>query len=1035
MKTKSLVLCLLAVLSGPGPALAADWPMWRCDAGRTAATEEELPAQLHLQWVRRLPPLEPAWTGVADLSFTKEVVGLEPEKGVGFEVVYSPVVMGRTLFFGSSRNDAVTAVDVETGEEKWRFYTEGPVRLAPAAWNGKVYAASDDGFLYCLNAADGSAVWKFRGAPMKRRAVGDERLVSAWPARGGPAVSDGKVFFAAGIYPFMEVYIHCVDAESGKPVWVNGELGTKWDQRGVQTAPQGPLAVVGDKVLVPNNRLSVTCLDRGTGKLAYHPQQSSHWRTGGAGGFFFLEGRNGQNATLHDLKTGNVVAQLPGVPVLCGGLAFWADRYRTRQVLAGDPAKLKAPEGNGKGPAGIQPLWSFKPSASSSGSLEVKLRAGPRLYVACGKRVFAVDIPKDGGEARESWSAEVGGEIGEVLAAAGRLFVVTRDGGIHCYGAGQGAPKTFEPEKRELPAASDEWAARARQTLDAAGVRGGYALVLGIGSGRLVEELARHPDIVAIGVDPDAKKVDALRRRLDAAGLYGKRAQVIQGDPLDCGLPPYLASLVTAEDCEAAGLGGGAGFVRGVFNSLRPYGGSLCLPAARAAKEAVEGWARESGARNAEVSRQGEFTVLRRAGPLPGAAPWTHQFADAGNTLCSADDLVRAPLGLLWFGGPSTALAFDRHYCGPRPHVVGGRMFVLGPKGLTAVDVYTGRILWQTALPEIVKLGTPYLPSGGRMWDLVGANRLGSPCVSLADGIYVASGKTCLRLDPATGGKLSEIPLPAEGAREGEGFGPIRIWEDVLVAAAGPIPAGGTAAPNPWLGAPASRRVVAFDRNSGKVLWSVEAAQGFCHNAIALGGGRAFLIDRWSASPDAEPSGGKLLVLDIRSGKKVWDTGENVFGSWLSYSAGNQILLQGGRGREGRAIAYDASSGKVLWDGGAGIGPWIVNGGAVISQYRSSVDIRTGKALKNFPRLEGKSCDQDIGGTHIIVDRAFSIAYLDLDTGRAYRLGGVRSGCMNANLPADGVLSCPYFATGCGCELNIRASMALVHMPELAERK
>ena len=38
------------------PAVAGDWPQWRYDAGRTAASPEELPAELHLQWVRRLPP-------------------------------------------------------------------------------------------------------------------------------------------------------------------------------------------------------------------------------------------------------------------------------------------------------------------------------------------------------------------------------------------------------------------------------------------------------------------------------------------------------------------------------------------------------------------------------------------------------------------------------------------------------------------------------------------------------------------------------------------------------------------------------------------------------------------------------------------------------------------------------------------------------------------------------------------------------------------------------------------------------------------
>jgi len=38
---------------------------------------------------------------------------------------------------------------------------------------------------------------------------------------------------------------------------------------------------------------------------------------------------------------------------------------------------------------------------------------------------------------------------------------------------------------------------------------------------------------------------------------------------------------------------------------------------------------------------------------------------------------------------------------------------------------------------------------------------------------------------------------------------------------------------------------------------------------------------------------------------------------------------------------------------------------------------------------------------------------------------------MNTLIAADGVMSYPFFARGCGCGLNIRTSMALIHMPEL----
>ncbi len=49
--TALVVVCSLLFLDGP--ASANDWPMWRHDANRSAATTEQLPGELHLQWSRR----------------------------------------------------------------------------------------------------------------------------------------------------------------------------------------------------------------------------------------------------------------------------------------------------------------------------------------------------------------------------------------------------------------------------------------------------------------------------------------------------------------------------------------------------------------------------------------------------------------------------------------------------------------------------------------------------------------------------------------------------------------------------------------------------------------------------------------------------------------------------------------------------------------------------------------------------------------------------------------------------------------------
>src|SRR5262245_43546827 len=193
-----------------------------------------------------------------------------------FDTAYEPVVVGKTLLIGSPRNDSVTALDTETGAERWTYFADGPVRFAPAVWEGKAYFISDDGHLYCLDAATGKLCWKFRGGPAERRCFGNERVVSAWPARGAPVVADGTVYFAASIWPFMGIFLHALDARTGAVVWTNdgdGSLYMKQPHNAdsfAGVAPQGALAVAGDKLLVPGGRSVPACYDRRTGKLLHY---------------------------------------------------------------------------------------------------------------------------------------------------------------------------------------------------------------------------------------------------------------------------------------------------------------------------------------------------------------------------------------------------------------------------------------------------------------------------------------------------------------------------------------------------------------------------------------------------------------------------------------------------------------------------------------------------------------------------------------------------------------------------------------------
>src|ERR1041385_3381163 len=146
MPSRRLALLLFVVI--PGSVHAADWPMWRHDANLSAVAPTALPAKLHPQWVREYMPLKPGWPDQAKRQF---------------DLAREPVVQGTTLFMNSPHADAVRALDTRTGEEKWIYFADGPVRFAPVAWQGNVYFSSDDGHLYCLQGDTGKLRWKFRG--------------------------------------------------------------------------------------------------------------------------------------------------------------------------------------------------------------------------------------------------------------------------------------------------------------------------------------------------------------------------------------------------------------------------------------------------------------------------------------------------------------------------------------------------------------------------------------------------------------------------------------------------------------------------------------------------------------------------------------------------------------------------------------------------------------------------------------------------------------------------------------------------------
>jgi len=442
------------------------------------------------------------------------------------------------------------------------------------------------------------------------------------------------------------------------------------------------------------------------------------------------------------------------------------------------------------------------------------------------------------------------------------------------------------------------------------------------------------------------------------------------------------------------------------------------------------------------VRSAGRYVLLSREGPLPGSANWTHPYCSASKSNVSTDDRVRLPLGLLWFGGSSHDDVLPRHGCGPVPQVVDGRLFHEGPNGMRATDIYTGRVLWNASLPG---LGLAYDCTHHQ--PVVRAS--GGNYASVPDGVYVAYGRSIVRLDPATGRRVSEFPLPAESDGEERLWGPVTVWEDLLIAGVTGRTSRKRLSGHDRFVYFSSEELVTLDRHTGKLLWSFEGS--YAHLAGAVGGGRVYCVfgppseevkaaERRGEKVTARP---KLVALEARTGKQLWAS-EEYAGSWLSYSDEHDLLLATpGHG----IVALKGSDGSVIWTGGrAGGGALLIRGDTLIVQSSRrpvALDLLTGKPAMRTNPLTGKEmpfrfvipaetgCSEIIGGRNILTFRACSAGYFDLVDGGSGNFGGFRASCTTNLVPAGGLLNAPDYTRTCLCMYQNQCSLALVHMPEV----
>jgi outer membrane protein assembly factor BamB len=238
--------------------------------------------------------------------------------------------------------------------------------------------------------------------------------------------------------------------------------------------------------------------------------------------------------------------------------------------------------------------------------------------------------------------------------------------------------------------------------------------------------------------------------------------------------------------------------------------------------------------------------------------------------------------------------------------------------------------------------------------------------------------------------------------------------------------------------------VFAFGKEDGGLRWQYEAMRAVHHDAIAIGEGAVYLIDRTSAAergrmkrrgdrPIIEET---LVALEPGTGETLWTADRGLAKrEELRYAKG-VLLATGG----GRMTAYAAEDGKMLsWSGAAMRGFPVVVGDTIYGEPRA-YDLQTGEAKARTHPLTGEEvpwifarsygCGAISASLNLLLFRSGAVGFCDLaDDSGTHNFGGVRAGCYVNAIVANGLVFMPPADAACTCSYSYQTTVALAPMP------
>ncbi|WP_342541954.1 PQQ-binding-like beta-propeller repeat protein [Paenisporosarcina sp. FSL H8-0542] len=372
------------------PKGGSDWTMFHGNAQHTGEAKDTLEAGMRLGWTYRTP---------------------------GTILTSSPAIANGMVYIGTrdengTDQNAIHAVDLETGLKKWEVKADAQVQASPAVADGVVYANSIRGTLYAMNAKTGERIWE--------KSVGKDQVQRSWMYYS-PTVADGVLYQAYSTGSGGAIM--ALDAKTGEQLW-NAPLAGGWI---VESTP----VVQDGKVFVGADGGWLISLDAATGKEIWRKKPAGGWMHSMpsiSDGRVFMGYQGGLIVSL-DASTGNELWRYKS-----------SDKsYIHGQATGSSPAVADGvvymgfPDGNVAAiDAGTGSLkWKYRTDGGIISSAAV---SGETIFIGSNDgKLYALDRITG----QPLWHHEIGAWVASSPAISGNTLVVgAHDGNLYAYTPG-----------------------------------------------------------------------------------------------------------------------------------------------------------------------------------------------------------------------------------------------------------------------------------------------------------------------------------------------------------------------------------------------------------------------------------------------------------------------------------------------------------------------------------------------------------------------------------------------------------------------